>query len=1435
MRLSFQDVLNAVFLWQKPQPETEVRNEANPDERLRLSLDALCQLPENRTGITGQRLQTIATENVQRVSETLQSLHMSRWRREDTVTWNHRPRTYIILHNLNLVHLMNNFVKDGMTDLFLPYNDVTLPDYVQPAAVRVLFLEVQQYLLTDARVLEHLTGGVSSTKVLPHIHLSEGGDRHFKRLRMLGKGSFGKVEEVYSCLSHKRYARKTVVRSRTNGPAQKDLVKELEALKSLSHRHLVKALGSYTDAHHIAYLMLPVAQGNLDDLLRKPGGLTESDKHDIRSFFGCLAGAANYLHRSRIRHRDLSLKNILVHDGSVFISDFGSAYKWAGNNNQGSVTHHHIVPATRFYMAPEIAKNAARNSSSDMWSLGVIFLEMTTLLVGRTLTQLRSKLSDNLRQNIEPYLWANPRVVTDWLQILQEANQGPAHDNEPLEWIRDLLHTTPKNDQHQSEFRDRRFKDNDSQIGEEVSGDATDIIQNVAHLLEEVQQPVLMSSRTHSTIQTWLSDTEVPISERPNIAGRDIGEPDHVLSSRMPGEFGTDDDGETTSTESETESFVDHTAQFLVVDSSNTQSLPAIVAPSIVEGHISPLRCYLGHSQASSLSAALEYAKDTGLGFFEIDSPSSSIDGIREISDSSGSDAGSDSTSKQLLMAEHACDCYSEDRRWSVLERPRFAGDVDKPLQLLDSLDSILEVSDDSDDDGTGNTTGNGQTQILPQLALDFTVTPADSVIVETKSQVDPETDILTLIEPSKATGTVDQTLGGIKDGDMQVELNNTQEDVVGAKVTPASPVHGKESEQEAQSVEVSALDRNTIKTSEDPIPPAAPGADLGSVKPSDHSIVRHEKNSGKKRSESTTQIRQDGTVTPIESQGETGRLQAAPREQHLQPSLSAVEHGTNDMVLMPQIQRSASLAEGSADQSSPTVSCKQQEYDFSFRPAEKDGVVTVKPKKNKKTRATSIKDQTPKPPPRPVTEPSEIAHDDWKQPTVETGSQILLIESEPQKKEELAPQVEEAVSIAEVHANDQMQLDEDKLQKKKKKKKSSLHVTFAEESPARPIPTAKDEHTLRLEIDPSDYIQCTWETASSVATSVMSDKTKRMLQGFSLPRWWDHDHKLLEVFCSQGKAQAVRVLLGKGCNPGKAGPKGKRRSGPITAAIKGASLRHNKCVKALIEADADVNVVNHSSGKTPLHLAIENPRFRGYEHLICALIDGGANPNHADIRGDRPITKILLENGNGPLEEHHQKALALLLRDKATDVEVTQPGTLNTPLHLAVRRKDPFAAAMLLFKKANINAKNATGSTPLLVAANQLHNPTSKDQKQLMSILLHAKGILVNEKTGVKEQTALHYAVNAGASWAVDMLLEHDADPASEDKEGRNALALAQIHAEDDNWSPEDRDSILSRLQRASLKNKIPEVRGVDAVPPKRPGKMSARMNKPASSSAQS
>lgn len=314
------------------------------------------------------------------------------------------------------------------------------------------------------------------------------------------------------------------------------------------------------------------------------------------------------------------------------------------------------------------------------------------------------------------------------------------------------------------------------------------------------------------------------------------------------------------------------------------------------------------------------------------------------------------------------------------------------------------------------------------------------------------------------------------------------------------------------------------------------------------------------------------------------------------------------------------------------------------------------------------------------------------------------------------------------------------------------------------------------------------------MATSTMSAETQRLLKGLSLNQWLDRDHKLLETFCNKGKAEAVRFLLAKGCNPGKAGSKALRRQRPLFLAIQGASHRHNKCVRALIHAGADVNVVNRVDGKTPLHAAIDNPLFNGYEHLVLALVSAGADTNKADVRGDCPIMKVFQGNGVGTLEKHRRMTLALLLREASTNVEVTVPGTLDTPLHLAVRCKDAFAVGMLLFKKANVNAKNAAGSTPLLIAAHQFRNPMAKDQMETLDVLMTAEGILLDEKAGVEEQTALHYAVRAGVPWAVEKLLRNGADTACCDKKNRNTLALARHHAE--RGDLENADEIVRQLQ---------------------------------------
>lgn len=248
------------------------------------------------------------------------------------------------------------------------------------------------------------------------------------------------VDLVFSRLSTDMFARKRVLRCRGSEQSQQSLVRELRELRKLNHQHLVQIIGSYTDIDYIAYLMKPVAEGTLEEFLSGPQQLRSSDKIILRRFYGCLAGAMNYLYTHKVRHRDLTARNILIDSaGEVYISDFGSAYNWASKTS--SKTRHRNVPTSPDYMAPEVLKEDERGTRSDMWSLGMVFLEMTTKLLNHHLSELRRKIQSNAdKTKAQPYASANMVVITNWMQILGQTSGDYDHDREPLGWVRELLH-----------------------------------------------------------------------------------------------------------------------------------------------------------------------------------------------------------------------------------------------------------------------------------------------------------------------------------------------------------------------------------------------------------------------------------------------------------------------------------------------------------------------------------------------------------------------------------------------------------------------------------------------------------------------------------------------------------------------------------------------------------------------------------------------------------------------------------------------------------------------------------------------------------------------------------------------------------------------------------------------------------------------------------
>lgn len=261
--------------------------------------------------------------------------------------WSLRPRTYAILRMINRVDTMNTFVAEGLYDISLPYSQKTLPDTLKDPTIRLKFLEVQSLVLTiQATDIESGDG--------QHRHFAQDADIHFELIKQLGKGGFGKVDHVRSRLSRNDFARKRISRGRKfrDKAALLGFEQELEILKRLSHRHLVKYIGSYTDPRHVGLIMSPVADSNLAQFLELSPLPTEQLIY-LRRFYGCLSSALGYLHENRIRHKDIKPFNILVHGDNALITDFGTSLDWR-DRGHSTTSDEPTSPLTLAYCSPEV-------------------------------------------------------------------------------------------------------------------------------------------------------------------------------------------------------------------------------------------------------------------------------------------------------------------------------------------------------------------------------------------------------------------------------------------------------------------------------------------------------------------------------------------------------------------------------------------------------------------------------------------------------------------------------------------------------------------------------------------------------------------------------------------------------------------------------------------------------------------------------------------------------------------------------------------------------------------------------------------------------------------------------------------------------------------------------------------------------------------------
>ncbi|CAN6353307.1 unnamed protein product [Urochloa humidicola] len=199
---------------------------------------------------------------------------------------------------------------------------------------------------------------------------------NFSESNKLGEGGFGAVYK--GVLSR---GQEIAVKRLSLGSRQgiQELKTELALVAKIQHRNLVRIKGVCLEEHEKLLVYEYMPKRSLDTIIFESQKSKELDWTKTLKIINGVARGLQYLHEDsqlKIVHRDLKPSNVLLgFDYNPKISDFGLAKLFDQDQSQAVTSH---IAGTFGYMAPEYAMRGQYSVKSDVYSLGVLILEMVT-------------------------------------------------------------------------------------------------------------------------------------------------------------------------------------------------------------------------------------------------------------------------------------------------------------------------------------------------------------------------------------------------------------------------------------------------------------------------------------------------------------------------------------------------------------------------------------------------------------------------------------------------------------------------------------------------------------------------------------------------------------------------------------------------------------------------------------------------------------------------------------------------------------------------------------------------------------------------------------------------------------------------------------------------------------------------------------------------
>ncbi|KAL6627151.1 hypothetical protein ACP70R_030877 [Stipagrostis hirtigluma subsp. patula] len=240
----------------------------------------------------------------------------------------------------------------------------------------------------------------------------------FSDANLLGQGGFGFVHK--GVLPNGTEVAVKQLRD-GSGQGEREFQAEVEIISRVHHKHLVSLVGYCISGDHRLLVYEFVPNNTLEFHLHGRGRPTMDWPTRLKIALGSAKGLA-YLHEDchpKIIHRDIKASNILLDlRFEAKLADFGLA-KFTSDTNTHVSTR---IMGTFGYLAPEYASSGKLTEKSDVFSFGVMLLELIT--GRRPVSSKQSHMDDSLVD------WARPLMTRAFEDGNHDALVDPRLGNE---------------------------------------------------------------------------------------------------------------------------------------------------------------------------------------------------------------------------------------------------------------------------------------------------------------------------------------------------------------------------------------------------------------------------------------------------------------------------------------------------------------------------------------------------------------------------------------------------------------------------------------------------------------------------------------------------------------------------------------------------------------------------------------------------------------------------------------------------------------------------------------------------------------------------------------------------------------------------------------------------------------------------------------------